>query len=35
MHDFIAERWNGDTPEYRKLSMTKKRSLVKKVNSNI
>lgn len=31
MREFIAEKWNGNTPEYRKISMTKKRYLVEKV----
>jgi hypothetical protein len=31
MREFVAERWASDTPEYRKLSATKIRSLVKKV----
>lgn len=33
MRDFIAKKWTVDTPEYRKLSMTKKHSLIKKVNN--
>ncbi|POG66281.1 hypothetical protein GLOIN_2v1844288 [Rhizophagus irregularis DAOM 181602=DAOM 197198] len=34
MREFIAEKWNGNTPEYRKISMTKKRYLVEKYKSN-
>ncbi|CAB4490923.1 unnamed protein product [Rhizophagus irregularis] len=34
MREFIAEKWNGNTPEYRKISMTKKRYLVEKHKSN-
>uniref|UniRef100_U9T0D4 Uncharacterized protein n=1 Tax=Rhizophagus irregularis (strain DAOM 181602 / DAOM 197198 / MUCL 43194) TaxID=747089 RepID=U9T0D4_RHIID len=32
MREFIAEKWNGNTPEYRKISMTKKRYLYKSNN---
>ncbi|CAB5382734.1 unnamed protein product [Rhizophagus irregularis] len=34
MCEFIAEKWNGNIPEYRKISMTKKRYLVEKYKSN-
>ncbi|CAB4494777.1 unnamed protein product [Rhizophagus irregularis] len=34
MREFIAEKWNGNTPEYRKISITKKRYLVEKYKSN-
>ncbi|CAG8601187.1 2213_t:CDS:2 [Gigaspora rosea] len=34
MREFVAQLWAHDTPEYRKLSATKKRTLIKKYKAN-